>query len=175
MDPLDPKILILSLFITAIVFAAAAFLTRAAFHRILAVLIATTPIVPGLLMLDTIAARLGWWYYPSVTTGNAPLVWYISAALGYGGALGLVGWRVIRRWALPGAIAFLVAFALFGLGRDYIYSLTTQLIVFGHGSIPMLADFFAYASAALVVQLLMCWIAGPARSDALARNLKAGI
>jgi hypothetical protein len=174
-NPLDPSLLILSLLITALIFAGAAFFTRATFRRILAVLVAATPIIPFLLVLDRIAARLGWWHYPSVTTGNTPLVWYISAALGYGAALGLVGWRVIRRWTTPGAVAFFVAFALFGVGRDYAYSLTTQLIVFGHSPIPLIADFFAYATAALVVQLLMRWIIGPAGSDALARTPKTGI
>jgi len=44
--------------------------------------------------------------------------------------------------------------------RDYAYNLTTQLIGFGPGPIPLLADLFAYASAAVVVQLLMRWMWG---------------
>jgi hypothetical protein len=174
MNPLDPKLLILSILISAIIFIAVAFSTRATIHRILGVLIAATPIVPYLLVLDTIAARLDWWHYPSVGGGSTPLAWYISAALGYGAALGLIGWRVIRRWATHGLYSFLVGFALFGVGRDYAYSLATQLIVFGPGPIPLLADLFAYATAAMIVQLLMRWIVGPAGSDALARIPETG-
>jgi uncharacterized membrane protein YjfL (UPF0719 family) len=79
---------------------------------------------------------------------------------------------VIRRWGTIGLVVFLVAFALFGVGRDYAYSVTTQLIVFGHGPFPLLADLFAYASAGAVVQLLMRWIVGQAGSDRLARTPK---
>ena len=102
-----------------------------------------------------------------------PLAWYVAAALGYGAAFGLVGWRVIRRWEMRGLLAFLLLFALFGVARDYGYSVTTRFIVFGPGPIPLLADLFAYGSAAAVVQLLMRWIVGSAQSDALARTPKA--
>jgi hypothetical protein len=105
-----------------------------------------------------------------VTTGHAPFAWYIAAALFYGAALGLIGWRVIRRFGWRGLIGFLVAIALFGVARDYMYSLTTKLIVFGPGLMPLFAVLFAYASAAMVVQLLMVWIAGPPRSDRLAHK-----
>jgi hypothetical protein len=173
-DPLAPKILSLCILITTAIFLAVAYFTRASFRRIVGVLIAAALIVPYLLILDRTAFRLGWWHYPSVTSGNVPLVWYVSAALGYGAALGLVGWRVIRRWAGPGLVVFLLGFALFGVGRDFAYSLATRLIVFGAGPVPLLADFFAYAAAAMLVQLLMRWIVGPARSDPLARIPKIG-
>jgi hypothetical protein len=115
---------------------------------------------------DRIAAQFGWWYYPSVTAARAPLAWYVAATLGFGATLGLVGWRIIRRWQVRGLLVFLLLFALFGVARDYAYSMTTQFIVFGLGSVPLLADLFAYASAAVVVQLLMRWIVGPVQSDA---------
>ena len=155
-------------------FGVAAFFTRATRRRILGVLIAAAPVIPLVWAYDRIAAQLGWWRYPSVPAGSAPLAWYIAAALWYGAALGLVGWRVIRRWGTRGFVAFIVGFGLFGVARDYGYSVTTQLIVFGPGPIPLLADFFAYASAAVIVQLLMRWIVGPAQSDPLARVPKLG-
>jgi len=122
---------------------------------------------------DKIAAQFGWWHYPSVTAASAPLAWYVAAALGYGAAFGLIGWRVIRRWEMRGLLAFLLLFALFGVARDYAYSVTTRFIVFGHGLMPLLVDLFAYGSAAVVVQLLMRWIVGSTQSDALARMPKA--
>jgi hypothetical protein len=122
---------------------------------------------------DGIASRFGWWRYPSVTGGNAPLAWYVAAALGHGAAFGLVGWRVIRRWGMPGLLAFILLFAIFGVVRDYGYSTTTHFIIFGPGPIPLLADLLSYLSAAAVVQLLMPCIVGSARSDALARASKA--
>ena len=154
-------------------FVAVAFSARAGLRRIVGALIAAIPIIPMVMFYDKTAAEQGWWYYPSITTASAPLGWYVAAALWYGAALGLVGWRVIRRWATPGLVVFLVLFALFGVARDFAYSVTTRLIVFGQGPIPLLADLFAYASGAAVVQLLMRWIVGPAQSDALARMPKS--
>ncbi len=174
MDLLDPNLLIAGVAITAIMFAVVAFFSRAGLRRIVGVLLAATPVIPMVMFYDKIAAQWGWWHYPSVSAASAPLAWYVAAALWYGAALGLVGWRVIRRWATPGLLAFLALFALFGVARDYAYSVTTRLIVFGPGPIPLLADLLAYASAAVVVQLLMRWIVGPAQSDALARTPKPG-
>jgi len=172
MDLLDPNLLFIGVTITAIMFAVIAFFSRASLRRIIGVLLASIPVVPMVMIYDKTAAQLGWWHYPVVATASAPLAWYIAAALWYGAALGLIGWRVIRRWGTTGLIAFVVIFALFGVARDYAYNLTTQLIVFGPGPIPLLADLFSYASAAAVVQLLMRWIVGPAQSDALARTPK---
>lgn len=170
MNFLDPKILALGIISTAIMFAVIAFFTRATLRRIAGALVGALPIIPLVMFYDSLAARLGWWHYPSVTTGRAPIAWYIAAALFYGAALGLVGWRVIRRWGTRGLVVFLVMFAFFGVTRDYLYSLTTSLIVFGPGPLPLIADLFAYASAGALVQLLMVWIAGSPRSDILARK-----
>jgi hypothetical protein len=120
MNLLDPKILVLGVIATAILFAVIALLTRAPLRRILAVLVGAVPLIPLIMLCDAIAARLGWWHYPSVRTGNAPLAWYLAAALFYGAALGLVGWRVIRRFGKRGLIGFLVVFGLFGVMRDYL-------------------------------------------------------
>jgi hypothetical protein len=170
MNFLDPKTLALGIISTAIMFAVIAFFTRATLRRIAGALVGALPIIPLVMFYDSLAARMGWWHYPSVTTGLAPIAWYIAAALFYGAALGLVGWRVIRRWDRPSLVVFLVVLALFGVTRDYLYSLTTSLIVFGPGPLPLIADLFAYASAGALVQLLMVWIAGAPRSDRLARK-----
>ena len=154
-------------------FAVIAFFSRAGLRRIVGVLLAAFPVIPMVLFYDKIAAQLGWWHYPSVTVASTPLAWYVAAALGYGAAFGLIGWRVIRRWEMCGLLAFLLLFALFGVARDFGYSVTTRFIVFGPGLVPPLADLFAYGSAAAVVQLLMRWIVGPAQSDALVRTPKS--
>jgi len=171
LNPLDPNLLLFSIVITAILFSVIAFFTHAGLRRIIGVLLAAIPVIPLVMIFDRIAARYGLWNYPSVTADNAPLAWYIASALGYGAAFGLLGWRIIRRWKMRGMIAFLLFFALFGVARDYGYSVTTKFIVFGPGPIPLLADLLAYGSAAAVVQLLMRLIVGPAQSDVLARTL----
>jgi hypothetical protein len=170
MNPLDPNILLASVAATALLFTVIAFFTRAALRRAAGALIAAIPVIPLVMLYDGIAARLGWWHYPSATGGSAPMAWYIDAALFYGAGLGLIGWRVIRRFGQPGLIAYLAGFALFGVARDYFYSVTTQFIAFGTGLMPYLGDLFSYASAAVLVQILMYWIAGPPASDRLARE-----
>jgi len=169
---LSPTLLVASVVITAILFAIVAFFSRAGLHRILGVLLAAIPLIPMIMFYDKIAAQFGWWYYPSVTASRAPLAWYIAAGLGYGAGFGLVGWRLIRRWKTCGFLTFLLLFALFGVARDFGYSVTTRVIIFGPGLVPLLADLFAYGSGAAVVQLLMRLIVGPAQSDALVRTSK---
>ncbi len=175
MNLLDSNLLFASIAITAILFVLVAYFTRASLKRSLGALLSAIPVIPLVLTFDSIAAHLGWWHYPAFPTSHAPLAWYIAAAIGYGAALGLIGWRVIRRWSTPGLVLFIILFASFGVVRDYGYSVTTQIIIFGQGVLPWLADLFAYASAALLVQALMRWIIGPAQADRLARMPKASI
>jgi len=56
-----------------------------------------------------------------------------------------------------------------------MYSVTTGIIIFGRGAIPLIADFFSYSFAAFEVQLLMHFIVGPTKSDFLARTKKSNI
>ena len=131
-------------------------------------LVIASPLVPMILLYDVLAAQLGWWHCSSVTMGNTPLARYVAAALAYGAAFGLVGWRVIRRFGTRGLVAFLAGFA-FGVTRDYLYSITIGLIIIMPGLVPLVADLFAYSSAASLVQLLTYRIAGSPRSGTLAR------
>ena len=108
MDPLDPTTLTYGLLATLVLFAVIAFLTRATWQRIVGVLISSVPIIFLVMLYDKIAGQLGWWHYPSLVSGSAPLAWYIAAALFYGAALGLIGWRVIRRWSWSGLVVFIV-------------------------------------------------------------------
>jgi sterol desaturase/sphingolipid hydroxylase (fatty acid hydroxylase superfamily) len=173
-DPLDPATLVRGVIATAVLFAVIAFFTRATLRRIVGALVGSIPLIPMVMFYDSIAARLGWWRYPSVTAGSiAPFAWYLAAALFYGAGLGLIGWRVIRRYGRRGLIGFLIVFAIFGVTRDYFYSFTTEVIKFGPGPIPLIADLFAYASPAAIVQLVMYWISGPPGSDPLARMARA--
>jgi hypothetical protein len=172
MNILSPPLLILSLVISTILFILAAYFTRATLVRTLAALSASSLLIPFFWILDAYAARQGWWYYPLTANVSAPWAWYIANALVYGAALGLVGWRIVRRWGRSGLLAFVVGFGLFGLVRDSIYAMATGFIEFGDGFLPRIIDFLAYALAALLVQALMGWVVGPAGADPLARQLK---
>jgi hypothetical protein len=169
MNVRGPALQVLALIITCSMFGAVAFCSRAASRRVLGALVGGLLLIPMIMFYDAVAARLGWWHYSPVISGPAPLAWYVAAALWYGAALGLVGWRVIRRFGRAGLVIFLIGFALLGTTRDYLYSITTRLIVIASGPLPLIADLFAYASGAVVVQLCMYWVTGP-RSDPLARS-----
>jgi hypothetical protein len=176
LDPFDPVTLVRGTIATVILFAGIAFFTRAKPKRILGVLAGSLLLIPMVMFYDTVATRLGLWDYPSVPGGApGPFAWYLSAAFFYGGGLGLIGWRLIRRFGTPGLIGFLIGFALFGATRDYIFSHTMGGIEFGPGPTPFLADLFSYGSPAAVVQLVMYWIAGPADSDPLTRTPRSEV
>jgi hypothetical protein len=73
--------------ITAVLFAVSAFFTRAGERRILGALLGSLPLIPLVMFYGSLDTRNGYWHYPSVTPGNAPLAWYIAATLFYGAAL----------------------------------------------------------------------------------------
>src|SRR5260370_30909994 len=97
-----------------------------------------------IMLYDAVASRRGWWHYPSVTGSQAPLAWYVAAALWYGAALGLVGWRVIRRFGGAGLTAFLVTFSILGVGRDYLPSISAPFIVFCSRPLPFISEPFPF-------------------------------
>ena len=155
---------------TAILFMAVAWLLRTTFRRAASALIAAAPLVLLVMGIDSVAGQAGWWRYPAVPVGHAPLAWYIASAIGYGAAVGLVGWRVLRRYGGRSLVWFALCVGLFGLARDYAYSVSAHLIEFGRGPLPLVADFCSYAVAAVIVQGIMWGVAGPPRSDPLARR-----
>jgi hypothetical protein len=168
-DLLSPANLFLTVAATAIIFLLVAFLARATLRRAVGALIAAAPLVPLVMAIDALAGRLGWWAYPSVPAGNAPVAWYVAGALAYGGAVGLIGWRALRRFGGASLWVFVALVGLVGVTRDFAWS-TTGLITLGSGALPLAADFLSYSSAAALVQLLMRWIVGAPDSDRLARE-----
>jgi hypothetical protein len=82
----------------------------------------------------------------------------------------LIGWRIQRRWGLRGLIIFLVAVGVLGTVNDFAgaAAASANLIVFGAGIMPVLADTLCSATNALVAQVGMRLVAGPAPADRLA-------
>ncbi len=85
MNPLDPTILALAIVVTAVIFAAAAWWTRATPRRIVGALVGTIPLILLVSFYDNVAA------------------------------MGLIGWRIIRRFRTPGLFSFLVLLGLLGV------------------------------------------------------------
>jgi hypothetical protein len=78
-DPLSPTALAVSLVVSALLFVVAAFFTRATLRRTVGVLVGALPVVPLVVFYDRVAGSLGWWHYPAVGTGSAPLIWSSTA------------------------------------------------------------------------------------------------
>lgn len=141
----------LSLAAAPLVFGACAFATRAPVRRIAAALAGGAAFALGNVGWDVLAQAAGWWSYPGAGgSGHGPWFWYAAAGLAAGG-VGLIGWRVRRRFGARGALVFLAGFAVYCALRDWrVASAPDAVIVFAPGTLPYLAD----ASAALTLMAL---------------------
>ena len=112
---------------------------------------------------DRIAAYFGWWTYPAwSTSGQFPLTGYILAGIVGGGAFGLVGWRIIKRWHWRGYIGFLLFWAIYALIHDYggsVLFANSGLMQFGPGPIPIIADVLWYVTGNALPPIAV-WLIG---------------
>ena len=97
----------------------------------------------------------------------ATLALALSVAFVFGGAAGLVGWRMMRAMGWTGVATFFAGFVGLGVLRDHLLAANTSLLVFGSGPMPQLMGALGYLSLALAVQVTMLVMAGPPRRDAL--------
>lgn len=166
-----PRLILLAatcVYLAALV--AAAYFTRATARRVAGALIGGVAVGAAGMGVETLAHTMGWWRYPSVETLYGPPLMYPALVLLFA-ALALIGWRVTRRFGWHGQATFLVALAVLGTLRDYRWAARLpELIVFAPGIGPALAGAACWASLLGLAQAVMRWIAGPVRSDALARR-----
>jgi len=142
-----------------------AFLTHATFRHILGAIVGAFLYSAVNYAWDHVAAHFGWWTYPAWSeNGQFPLTGYLLAGIVGGGAFGLVGWRIIRRWRWRGYLGFLLFWAVYALIHDYGGSrlfASSRLMVFGPGLVPILADVFWYISGDALPPLVV-WLIGDA-------------
>lgn len=150
-----------------LVFAAMVWLTRAGPKRAAAALAGCATAAVFSVGWDALAARLGWWNYPSSGDLLATLAFSTTCAFLFGGAAGLAGWRIMRAMEWTGAITFFVAFVGVGLLRDHALEVNTTMMAFGPGPMPQVMSAIGYLTMALAVQITMLVVAGPPRSDAM--------
>ena len=148
-----------------------AYFTRATPRRVAGALAGGLGFGAANLAWDVVAYHTGWWHYPFTTAPYAPLLLYLADGLFYGSAVGLLGWRVTRRFGTRGLLVFLALFTLYGTLRDFDGAAATHhaYIIFGAGVLPVLADAASWLGDQALAQWLMRLVAGPAASDALAR------
>jgi len=156
--------------LTGLIFALAAFFTRASPRRMSGALAGGFGF--GLLNLawDVVGYHMRWWWYPAATPRSfGPWYWYAAAGLEFGAGFGLIGWRATRRWGARGLLGFLIGLTLCGMTRDYVGSSTfaRDVITFGGGIWPWFADGIVWCSCGALAQTVMRLVSGAARSDRL--------
>jgi hypothetical protein len=175
MPTLTPSLAFIIGFIVApVLFALSAYFTRAPARGIIGALAGAVAYSTLNIIWDRLAAAAGWWVYPFASTWVDTLPLYIPAGLVAGGAFGLVGWRVSRRWPKGrGLVAFLLVWGVWGVIHDFgglAITGATNLMTFGPGLAPVIADFLTYVTCGALAQLAMRLVAGPASADPLART-----
>jgi hypothetical protein len=168
--PTPQRILIAANCVYLIVVVVTAYLTRATRRRVTGALIGGVAV--GFLgaVVECLAHAMGWWRYPFVETAYGPPLIYPVVVLMFA-ALGLIGWRVTRRFGWRGQAAFLIAVTIVGTLRDYrIAAWLPQLIVFAPGIGTVMVDAACWAGLLALAQTVMCFVAGPVSGDALARR-----
>ena len=160
--------------VAPVLFALSAYFTRARRRRLAGALAAAVAYAALNIVWDQLAASAGWWIYPFAPTWVETIPLYIPAGLVAGGAFGLIGWRVIRRWPDGrGLLAFLLLWGVWGVIHDYgglAATQATNMMTFGPGLLPAVADFFTYVSCGALAQATLQMVAGPAGADPLART-----
>jgi len=176
MPTLTPqKALFIGFIVAPVIFALCAYFTRANVRRIVGALAGAVAYGALNYAWDRVAIPLGWWSYPAwLGTGRAPLTLYALAGI-VGGAFGLVGWRIVRRWGRRGLVGYLLFWAVYAVVHDYGGSKAfagSQLMVFGPGLMPIIADVLLYIACNAAPLLTIRLVGGPAGADSLARMPK---
>jgi hypothetical protein len=165
---------VFSLIAAPLLFALSAYLTRAKPRRLAGALVGGLGFGAANLAWDVVAYHTSWWHYPFTTAPYAAPPLYLADGLFYGSAVGLIGWRVTRRFGPRGLLVFLALFTLYGMARDFGGAAATHhaYIIFGAGALPVVADGASWLVDQALAQGLMRLVAGPAPSDWLARPRK---
>jgi hypothetical protein len=163
--------MVFSLIAAPLLFALSAYFTRATPRRVAGALVGGLGFGAANLLWDVVAYHTGWWHYPFTTAPYAALPLYLADGLFYGSTVGLIGWRVTRRFGPRGLLLFLALFTIYGSLRDVGGAAATHnaYILFGAGMFPVLADAASWLVDQTLAQGLMRLVAGPAASDPLAR------
>ena len=164
-----PQFQLWSTLAAAGLFGAAVYLTRAKRRRMAGALMATLIFTALNVLWDVAAHEAGWWSYPSQARPFLPLPVYFAQDLVWGGALGLVGWRIQRRFGLRGVAAFVLLLSVIAAVRDFAYASITKAIAFGPSPASPLAEFACWATLLAIAQATIRLVGGPSTRDGLAR------
>ena len=148
---------------------AVAWLTRANVRRIAGALAGGSVFGVVALLGIALGEARGWWRIPKAGSSHFQLLLWLGFAVSCAPVY-LITWRVARRFGGRGLAVCVLAVAIIGPPRDYLYAATfPDWMVFSPGIAPVLADAAVYALLVVVGHGVMRLVAGPARGDVLAR------
>jgi hypothetical protein len=150
---------------TLAVFCVVALVTRAGARRVAGAVCSALVFTALSARIDNLAARQGWWLYPScVSPSHPPLAVYLGQALLFVGTIALIGWRVQRRFGTRGVVMLAAVVCSLGLVRDLsVAAALPGVIRFGPMPAAALADVGAWAVVVLIAIAVSRLIGGAAR------------
>ena len=155
--------LLIGFVVAPALFVLCAYLTHATRRHILGAVVGVFLYAVVNYVWDRAASAFGWWTYPAWSAnGQFPLIAYLLAGIVGGGTFGLVGWRIIRRWHWKGLVGYLLFWAIYALVHDYGGSrlfASSQLMVFGTGLVPIVADVVWYVTGDALPPIAV-WLIG---------------
>jgi hypothetical protein len=156
-------------YVDVAIFIAAAYLTRARPRRLAGAAAAGVAFVLVGLVLARETFSLGWWRL--TLTEMPPFLGSLYAAdvSCWAATLALVSWRITRRFGWRGQATVIALAAVWGPARDFVAATMTELIVITPGWTPVLGWAICWMLCVAILQGVMRLLAGPARTDPLAR------
>jgi hypothetical protein len=165
MPILSPAITtVIGLVVAPGIFLLSALLTRASLRRAAGGLAGGLGFLLLNISVDQLAKDAGWWSYPAYSSsGSLPLIYYGLSGMVFA-AFTLVGWRIARQYSWRGIASFILVWGLWGVIHDVGGSTLfagSQLMQFGPGFIPPVADFCLYAAGMGLALVILRWLGGP--------------
>lgn len=152
-----------------VVLVAAAVFTRATGRRIVGALVGGVGASVIALGAAGLGEKRGWWQMAIWGLPILPLV-YVSFVVSLTPVY-LVTWRVARRFGWRGLAMLTTVLTVIGPPRDYaIMARFPEWGSYAPGVAPVLAIAATYATVLITGHWLMRWVAGPAKTDRLARR-----
>lgn len=168
--------ILIGYFVAPAIFALCVYLTRAGMRRAAGGLVGVIAYSLVQYAWDRAAAITGWWSYPAYRSSlPMPVEIYLFSGLVFAG-IGLIGWRIARRYGWKGLFVFLAAWSVWGFFLDTFGSQlfsSSRLMVIRPGAAAHTADFLVYFTCMSAVMLVLRVIGGPFGEDRLARSLKS--
>ena len=155
--------------VTLALLAGVAYFSRATSRRLVGALAGGTTFMLVFVAQSSLADSMGWWRYAFTEMPVVPSLMFVSALVCYGAILGLLSWRVTRRFGWRGQLAVIGVMSVMGPIRDHLGAALTELIVIRPGAAPVMAWAILWACNVALLQGVMRLVAGAAAADRLAR------